>query len=74
MDDRPVSDEVARNRWMAINLVRVAGVAMAIVGLLITQQAIAAPVWLGYALLAVGLLDMFGAPVLLARKWRSPRP
>jgi membrane protein YdbS with pleckstrin-like domain len=72
MDDR-VSDEVARNRWLVINVVRLAGVAMVIVGLLITQQVIPEPAWSGYLLLAVGLLDIFLVPLVLARKWRSPR-
>ena len=32
--DNPVSEETARARWMAINAVRVAGVAMVLVGIL----------------------------------------
>jgi hypothetical protein len=72
MASRP-PDDVARNRWLVINLLRVAGVAMVIVGLLITQDAIAAPAVAGYVLIAAGLADVFAVPLLLARKWRSPR-
>lgn len=74
MDDRQVSDEVARNRWLAINTVRVAGVVMVLVGLLIVQQVIPEPAWAGYTILAVGIADVFLVPLVLARKWRSPRP
>ena len=68
----PVSEDVARGRWMAINLVRVAGAAMVVVGLMMIQQVIPAPDWAGYVVLAAGLVDIFLAPLLLARKWRSP--
>ena len=71
MDDRP-GDEVARNRWMVINALRIAGVAMVLVGLLIVREVIPEPVWAGYIILAVGLADVFLVPLLLARKWRTP--
>jgi len=71
MDDRP-GDEVARNRWMVINALRVAGVAMVLVGLLIVREVIPEPAWAGYTILAVGLADVFLVPLLLARKWRTP--
>jgi hypothetical protein len=74
MDDRQASDAVARNRWMVINAVRAAGVAMVLVGLLIARQVIPEPAWAGYVILAVGLADVFLVPLLLARKWRSPIP
>ena len=74
MDDRQVSDEAARNRWMVISAVRVAGVAMVLVGLMIVRQVIPEPAWAGYTILAVGLADVFLVPLLLARKWRSPPP
>lgn len=68
----PVSEDVARGRWMAINAVRVAGVAMVIVGLLIIRDRMQLPQWSGYLILAIGLLDIFAMPMVLARKWRSP--
>ena len=72
MDNRQVSEDVARGRWLAINAVRVAGVAMVVVGLLIVRQVIPEPAWAGYTILAVGLADVFLVPLYLARKWRSP--
>ena len=68
----PVSDEVARNRWLVINVLRLGGVAMVIAGMLGTRQVIAMPVAAAYVLIAVGLLDIFLVPLLLARKWRTP--
>ena len=70
--EQPVSDEVARGRWLTINLLRLGGVAMVIAGMLGTRQVIAIPAIAAYALIAVGLLDIFLVPLLLARKWRSP--
>ena len=71
MDDRN-SGEAARNRWLVISALRAAGVAMVLVGLLIVRQVIPEPAWAGYTILAVGLVDVFFVPLLLARKWRSP--
>jgi hypothetical protein len=69
----PVSDEVARARWLAIGATRIAGVAMVIVGLLGLQGVFEYPAIAGYVLVGVGLLDVFLVPLVLARKWRSPR-
>ena len=69
---QPVSDDVARGRWLAMNLIRIAGVAMVVVGILIVQRVIEEPAWSGYVLVGVGLLDVFLIPRVLARKWRSP--
>ena len=71
MDSR-VNDEVARNRWMVINAVRAGGVAMVLVGILGLRGVFEYPDVAGYALLVVGLLDIFLVPLLLARKWRTP--
>lgn len=68
----PVSDDVARGRWMVINVTRLAGVVMVVVGLLGLQGVFEYPAIAGYVLVGVGLLDIFVVPLLLARKWRSP--
>ena len=67
-----MKDDLARNRYLVISFTRVAGVAMVIVGLLVNQQAIEWPMAVGYVLIAVGIVDVFVAPLVLARKWRSP--
>lgn len=68
----PVSEDVARGRWLAINMARIGGVAMVIVGILVVEKMFEFPAIAGYALIAVGLLDIFLVPQILARKWRSP--
>jgi len=63
----------AKRRFFTIQAIRLFGVACVIVGMLIASQRIEWPIWLGYLLLANGLIDVFIIPALLARKWRSPR-
>lgn len=71
--DQP--DTVARNRWMVIQAMRVAGFALAILGILMTQDAVnlagAVNREAGYGFIAIGLLDGFFMPTVLARKWSS---
>ena len=66
------SEDPAKRRFFTIQAVRLAGVACVVLGMLIAAQRIAWPVWLGYLLIANGLIDFFVIPVKLARKWRSP--
>ena len=68
----PNSDELAQQRWMVINAVRLAGVAMVVVGLLGIEGVFEYPKIAGYILVGVGILDVFAMPLVLARKWRSP--
>lgn len=68
-----MSDDVARTRWFILSLSRLAGVALVITGLLVTQGAIAWPIEVGYALVLIGIVDVFVVPQVLARRWRSPK-
>jgi hypothetical protein len=70
--EKPVSEDVARGRWLAINATRIAGVAMVVVGILGLQEVFEYPAFAGWRLVAVGLIDIFVIPRLMARKWRSP--
>ena len=62
---------LARQRFMILNLVRIAGLAMVLAGIAIAQGAIDLPAALGWILAAAGLLDFFFAPRVLARAWKS---
>lgn len=62
----------ARGRFFTIQAVRMAGVACVVIGMLIAARRIAWPEWLGYLLIANGLVDVFVIPTMLARKWRTP--
>lgn len=70
----PDPEAVARNRWAMITAVRLAGVGMVVAGVLMLRGALPGPALAGYVLLAVGLVDTFVVPQVLARKWRTPRP
>lgn len=65
----------AAARFAVIQVMRLAGVAMVVLGILIANGDLLPelPDWAGYLLLAVGLADVFIVPTLLARKWRSPK-
>jgi len=67
----------AAARFMIIQIVRLSGVALVLLGLAIQSGRVAAldgiPAVVGYVLIAVGLIDTFVAPAVLARRWRTPR-
>jgi hypothetical protein len=71
------SDDVARNRWVVIQAMRVMGFALAILGIVMSQDAVnvagAFNREVGYAFIAIGLIDGFFMPIYLARKWSSLR-
>ena len=71
MDNRD-ADAIARNRFLVINLLRLGGAAMVLIGLLMTADRIGGGAVLGYVLLVLGLLDMFAVPQVLSRRWRTP--
>lgn len=62
-------------RFAIINVTRIFGVACVIVGLLMANDRLFSglPHWLAYLILANGLIDVFVLPVVLARKWRTPK-
>lgn len=68
-----VSEDVARGRWMAINAVRIAGVAMVVIGIFGLREVFEYPAIAAWILIGVGLLDVFVVPRVMARKWRTPR-
>jgi hypothetical protein len=73
--DQP--DPLARNRWAVIQAMRVMGFALAILGIVMSQDAVNFAGEfnreVGYAFIAIGLIDGFFMPIVLARKWSSPK-
>jgi hypothetical protein len=65
-------DKLARRRFMLLNLVRLAGLAMVLVAIAIHYGKLSAPEAVAYVLAIVGLADFFFMPNVLARKWRTP--
>jgi hypothetical protein len=78
MASRPpdLSDDEARKRWLVIQLMRVGGVAFAILGIMMARDVVNIGGddnrLVGYAFIVIGLLDAFVVPQYLARKWRTP--
>lgn len=68
----PKEDTRARNRFIVIQLVRISGVVMVMLGLLVMNGRIDWPREAGFALSAVGLFEALLAPLLLSRKWKTP--
>lgn len=68
------AEELARKRFMVLNLVRFTAIAIMFAGAANVGGKLlpALSPGLGYILFVVGALDFFFAPVLLKRGWRTP--
>lgn len=66
--------DTARQRFIAVQLIRITGVAMAVFGLVTIAGRTSLPLVGGYVLFAVGLFDALAMPLILARRWKSPPP
>ena len=71
-----MSGDPARAKFAAIQLARLSGVALILVGLLVNADRLPAlaglPDGAGLVMIGIGLVDFFVLPILLARRWRSP--
>lgn len=67
-------DATARNRFFLIQLARLGGTALALLGLLLWQsnRIVEGGSFWGFPITVVGLLLSFWAPLQLVRKWRTP--
>lgn len=64
-----------RNRFILMNLARIAGTVVVLLGLLVWQTdwlREGGAVEIGLPMVLVGLVASFGSPKYLARKWRTP--
>ena len=69
--DKQRTEDIARQRWMVLNIVRIGGLALVLVALAIHYGRIPWPEPVAWVLAATGLLEFFIAPKLLARRWRD---
>jgi len=72
----PVDESTWRNRFILVNVTRIAATIMVLLGLLIWQSdtIVTGGSLLGIPMILFGLVASFGAPRWLARKWRTPPP
>jgi hypothetical protein len=72
MDDTARAEVQAQYRFLVINLCRITGAIMLVVGLaVIAREAFGLPKAAGYLLFFVGMLDFLLVPVLLSKRWKS---
>ncbi|MFB0613479.1 hypothetical protein [Aurantiacibacter poecillastricola] len=69
-DDTP-TDAEARNRFMLINAMRIAGVVMILAGIAVFNEALPLPDWAGWVLIVLGMVETFVTPTLLSRMWST---
>lgn len=71
-------DVLAKKRFFALSIMRLMGVAFAMIGFILISGGFAlagqpTDRWIGAAIVLVGAFDFAVMPLLLARRWRSPR-
>lgn len=72
MDDKARAEAQAQYRFLVINLCRITGAVMLVIGLaVIAREAFGLPKSAGYLLFLVGILDFLLVPVFLAKRWKS---
>ena len=74
MNAGPPIDEreaVAQQRYMAMNLARIAAIAVTIAGIAGTRDLLPLPYALSVGLLIVGVLAFFFAPPVLVKRWKA---
>ncbi|AQA00211.1 hypothetical protein BWQ93_18400 [Sphingopyxis sp. QXT-31] len=74
----PTNEALARKRFFAINLMRVMGIAFLMAGFILIAgrwELAGQPTdrYIGVGLVLIGAFDFAVFPMLLARRWRSPR-
>ena len=71
MADTP--PDPAKARFLMIQLMRLGGLLMVLGAILILADKIPGPVPLGIGLLLFGLFEFLIMPIMLARRWKTPR-
>ncbi|WP_088310171.1 hypothetical protein [Novosphingobium sp. B 225] len=66
------NDDLARTRFLFLNLIRLGSVALVLFGLTIASGKLGWPEWIGMVLVAAGAAEFFLLPMMLAKRWKSP--
>ena len=70
-EQRQQEEQRAKARFLIINVARVFGVIMVLMGMAIIMGKIALPPVAAYILIALGLVEAFVMPTILARQWNT---
>lgn len=68
----PEPTKLEKQRFMAIQIMRVMGAVLVLLGILIAGGKVDLPVLIGYVFVILGMVDFFVMPKVLARRWRTP--
>lgn len=73
-EPRKLDEATWRTRFILINMTRIGGTLVVLLGLIIWQTDFikAGGSALGFPIAILGLVASFGGPMVLARKWRTP--
>ena len=71
-------DALAKKRFFALSIMRLMGAAFVAIGFILISGGFAlagqpTDRWIGVAIVLVGAFDFAVMPLLLARRWRSPK-
>ena len=70
----PEEETKAQHRFLVLNLVRISGAIMLVIGLAVIANGLfGLPVAAGYLLFLIGIIDFMFVPLLLAKRWKSPK-
>ena len=70
----PEEETKAQQRFLVLNLVRLSGAIMLVIGLAVVANGVfGLPVAAGYVLFLIGIVDFMLVPLLLAKRWKSPK-
>ena len=67
-----MKQDPAKGRFIVMQLVRLSGVALVMLGLAITVGRTALPAPFGIVLVLIGLFEVLALPIILSRRWKSP--
>ena len=67
-----MTDDPSRTRFMVIQMIRITGLVLAILGVAILAGKIALPESAGIVLVFIGFFEVIVIPIVLARRWKSP--
>ena len=71
-DDKSRAETREQYRFLIINLCRITGAIMLVVGLaIIAREAFGLPKALGFGLFLIGMIGFMLVPVLLSKRWKS---